>query len=382
MPDYSYATWRRGAIASLAAQIINRRFATIAEDSSAPILSGSVGSWYWHDMAHGVVSVQVREDAVAAAIALMENEVRRFIQCGPTADEMEQVRKQTAANLRQAIARQANRTASQLATAAYEAVKNDQNVMSPEQRLAMWDRLFAILQPEQLPAIMAPYFAKEERHHSLEITTMLELDQATVAAAFADAQEQEVTPPAQKESKPWPYVVAESTNAQNRLPPLISAMTMSCTLPLMPMSLSSIAWRAHKSPKKCSSPCASPINPAPQVRPCAVSPAPAFSPAAPPSPMTLASTGTTSVRLGVSISDDAVVFSGTALPEEIDQWLAYASGLISDPGWRVDRIDERRTSWLTSMQAQVNDLATRSRDLFMEKVTAGEATAPGNHCPG
>ena len=375
MPELSLASWRQSSTASLAAAIINRRFATIAEDSTAPILSGSVGSWWWHNMQHGVVSVQVREEAVTEAVTLMEHEIRRFMTFGPTQDELDLAQKQMLAGLRQAIARQANRSSSQLATSAYQAIKNDQNLMSPEQNLEMWEGLFKTVTPEDVQTVLAPFFAAQERHHSIEITTMLEIDPATVEAAFVTARQVDVTPPAAKTAKEWPYVATEESKAPENVQTtdlgdgnILHSATFANGVVLntisrdeKPQEVQLTVRLAHK----------------PGVASTALRNLTSSSFLARGTGALSANDigkhlGTTSVRLGVNVTDDAIIFSGTALPAEVDQWLAYAAGLITDPGWRQDRIEERRTSWLTSMKAQVNDLATRSRDLFVAKVTSGE----------
>ncbi|TVR39965.1 MAG: insulinase family protein [Planctomycetota bacterium] len=373
-PPPGLERWRDEVHASLGATVLSRRLADLAEDPTGPILGGSVGQWWWHGMLHGAASVQVRESAVAKAVELVHTELRRFLAHGLSAEELELALAEYTGRARSAVATAGSRSSSQLAVSAYQAIKNDENLLSPEQQLLLIEDIAAAVDPEQVMAAFRAAFEPGESRRTIEITTALEVDAVAVLAAFTRAEAAEVEPLLASDLPPWPYALAPADGG--------GALLAEQDLP---DGGTLISWRydnglvAHVLPRQ-----QRPGELLVQLR-LARQPGSADSAIRRLASRSFLARGTVqlraseirrhlarqaSVRMSVNVGDDAIVFQGSSVAEELPMWLSYASGLIGDPGWRDERIEEALVSWLTALRANRNDLAAQV-DLRWNHLTTG-----------
>ncbi|TVR11772.1 MAG: insulinase family protein [Planctomycetota bacterium] len=355
----SQERWRRDTIHRLAAGVLSNRLSDISERADAPILSGSAGVWWWHDLRHGAVSVQVREQQVAAAAALMIEELRRFLLYGPSAAEVQQASAQALSRARQAVATADSRSSAQLTVAAYQAVKDNHNLMSPEQYQGLLQSLLADIEPEELRVAVHDIFKGTDVHHSVEVTTAHDIDETVLASAVEAAWQAVIDPSPDEELPDWPYALAqeipEYTVEERSLGIRTATFANNAVLNIMPREEHAqqvlLQIRIGREPG-----------------------------AAPEGVRRLAErsflrrgTGAlrqsqirqhlvgSSVELSVSITDDAVLMSGSSLPEDVERWLVYAAALIDDPGWREDIIEQQLRSWQDQLRAAERDLQAQMR---------------------
>ncbi|MBA3845970.1 MAG: insulinase family protein, partial [Planctomycetes bacterium] len=127
--------YRRARLhATMAEQVLSRRLSEIAEkDPQGPLLSSSAYSYHWLDLLHAGLHAQVRPGKALAGVPVVENELRRMIEHGPTASELTVVKSNLRSALEQGVATAQNRPNNALAGALYSSVDDDEVFMSPAQ---------------------------------------------------------------------------------------------------------------------------------------------------------------------------------------------------------------------------------------------------------
>ena len=115
-------------------RILDRRLTEYAErNPDGPLISGDASASRWLDLRIAEVSADVRPGSLDAAVAVIEQELRRFLRFGPTAAELAVVRADVRTALDAHVAQRANRPNSALASQLYDAVFEGDVVLSPEQ---------------------------------------------------------------------------------------------------------------------------------------------------------------------------------------------------------------------------------------------------------
>jgi zinc protease len=125
---------RRLLAMSLAEQILNRRLADIVERNPAgAIFQGNCSSDHWLNLAQAFIEVEVQSGKAHEAVALVEQELRRFTTHGPSTSELAVAKAEYLGVLDENVARRKTRTNAQLAEKLYSMVQDDLVFRSPQQ---------------------------------------------------------------------------------------------------------------------------------------------------------------------------------------------------------------------------------------------------------
>jgi zinc protease len=117
----------------LAHAILNRRFERLAKKEDATIISGSASRSAMFNFAEiGSIDVTAKNDDWKSAVAVMEQEYRRALEFGFTADELDEAKANLLNAYEQQLKAEATRKSDALATAIAQSI-NDQSVLSSAQ---------------------------------------------------------------------------------------------------------------------------------------------------------------------------------------------------------------------------------------------------------
>ena len=114
--------------------IMNRRLQDYVEDhTDGPVLSGGLSIYDRYGVDIAAISVQPKPGQILESMAVLEQELRRFRQFGPSKSELDIAIANIKAGLEQAVARKNTRNNKRLATSLYTAVKYGTVFQTPEQ---------------------------------------------------------------------------------------------------------------------------------------------------------------------------------------------------------------------------------------------------------
>ncbi|GAA4011056.1 M16 family metallopeptidase [Sphingomonas humi] len=204
-PD-SIAGRTRDLEEQLAAAILNRRLEKLAQsDGNPPFVSARVGSSELEETA-GTTSLigQARLGDWRSTLTAIEQEQRRLVQHGVTADEVERELTGLKAALEAGVAGAATRTSSSLAEAIVGSVDNDTVVTSPADRLAFYKAVAPTLDPASVGAAAKRLFEGSGPLVYLTLPRPAATKEMLLAALDA-SRKVAVSAPAAQARIAWPY---------------------------------------------------------------------------------------------------------------------------------------------------------------------------------
>ena len=154
------AEFRRQLLIALGTAVLDRRFALIANAPNAPIISGNADTSDFFDVASQAnVTLQAKEGATGWQDALRtgENEVRRLVEHGVTQAELKEQLANFATRYRTAAEQAATRRSPALAEAILATVQQQDILVTPATRYA----LFQAFTPEITPAAVSAAVARQ-----------------------------------------------------------------------------------------------------------------------------------------------------------------------------------------------------------------------------
>lgn len=204
-PD-SAAARTRDLEEQLAAAILNRRLEKLAQgEGKPPFVSARVSSSGLEETADTTtLSAQARLGDWRAALVALDQEQRRIVQHGVTADELERELTGVKASLEAGVASAATRTSAALAESLVAAVDNETVVTSPADRLAYYNEVAPSLTPERIGAAARRLFAGSGPLLYLTLPRPGPTKE-TLLAAYSASRAVAVTAPVALARVAWPY---------------------------------------------------------------------------------------------------------------------------------------------------------------------------------
>ncbi len=353
-PHDSAALRREQLIQALGERILSHRFRDlIAKHADGPLIEAGAESYQWLDLFHAGVQAKLRAGGAFEAVAVMEQEVRRFLQYGPTAGELAVVRREFAAELDEAVAHTANRSNAALADALYRTVRDDEVFLSPQQER---DLLLPLLDAADAPAVQRVWAQTcPDGHLALVVTGADDLGPGAedkLAAAFKASQAVKVEPPLQRKAVAWAYATRPPAGAWR-------GGHDDLALGVWPGELGNrVAVRLKRTdykPNEVLVQCRIAIPAAPHQAGLREFAERAFLAGAlgrhSADELRDVLAGSSVHLGGPRFDEDGFSFSASCLPKELELCLQELRAYITDPGWRADGEQIAKAEWRQQLQS-------------------------------
>jgi zinc protease len=208
-PDRSADTigkQRRQLVDQLGLAVLNRRFSALARGAQPPFLGASAGRYDQNQAADVTLVNTVSETSRwREALAAIEQEQRRAAQFGVRQDELDREIVETRANLRAAAEGGATRRPAELADEIIGSLSEHDVVTSPQQDLALFERLVKGIKAPEVSAALQRSFKGAGPLIFVSTPKPIEGGEATVLSAYRAAHAEPVRPPAASARIAWPY---------------------------------------------------------------------------------------------------------------------------------------------------------------------------------
>ena len=354
-------------LSDIADHILSLRLSKyIAAHPGAALLDAEAQTYQFLDIFHVGVQAKSRPGQSLAALAVIEQEVRRMREHGPTTAEVASAVALFSSRWDEAVAKAGNRTNATLANAMYQAVKFDSAFMSPEQQRDVMKTLLAKVEPASvLSAFRVGWdtgntFASVTGADDLggdaerQVRAALKLSQSvavtapipTAVASWAYGKRPALVPlsaTAEAERKrkvevfaklgihldavgPIDAVVKRTTFKPNEV--LIQAR-FSLPMETRPAGWSELVQRAFLSGGLGKHPAED---------------------------LTEVLAGSSAKFSVVGFDENSVVFSGSCLPKDLETCIQMMVAQWTDPGWRSEAETRAKSEWRDEQKAMASNL--------------------------
>ncbi|WP_300975080.1 pitrilysin family protein [Sphingomonas sp. LHG3406-1] len=190
----------------IAGAVLNRRLEKLAQrDDRPPFVSAGVGTSKMEETAETTaISAQARLGDWKSALAAIDQEQRRLVQFGITADELEREMTGVRAALQAGVASAATRSSNALAESLVGAVDRQSVVTSPADRLAFFETIAPRLTPESIHVAAKRMFSGSGPLLYMTLPRPAATREALLAA-YDQSRKVAVTAPAAQARVAWPY---------------------------------------------------------------------------------------------------------------------------------------------------------------------------------
>lgn len=181
----------------LALRMLNRRFSVLAKQEGAPFMSGQVGATeQFNFFSNASVELTCKPDQWRAALSVGEQELRRALEHGFQAPELQEAVAAVRNSLEQAVRAAATRRSDGLANGILGAVLDDEVIMHPEARLALYGpALERITVDDCLAALRHTWAPEIGRRIFITGNLTLEQPEQQIVAAYEASRAIAVTAP-------------------------------------------------------------------------------------------------------------------------------------------------------------------------------------------
>ena len=370
-PD-SKAKRKEEMIGNLALAVLNRRFVRLVRSEHPPFLSASA---YHGDVLHSadVTSVQTTANPGdwRGALATADTEVRRLVQYGVSADELNVEIDAYRASLKASVQGEATRGTPATADDIAETVDSPEVETSPTEDLALFEEDVRGLTPTDVDAAIKRLFSGSGPLTLVATETPVAGGDAAVAKAFAEIQAQPVAAPTAEAALSWPYASfgARGKVAERReiadLGVTFVRFANGVRLTIMPTKFKAdeiiVEARIGRGRLELPSDKITPIW--------------AASAAFPEGGLEALDTQAVDqvlhakiLKHDFTVADDAFVLSGTTRREDLGAQMQLLTAYVADPGWRPQAFQRMLTaapSLLDQLDATPNGVLTRDLSRLM-----------------
>jgi zinc protease len=369
LPDLSLdskAKRRAEMIDNLALAVLNRRLSKLVRSDNPPFLGASA---YRDDAFHSAdvttLQAQTKPGGWQDALAAADQEVRRLIQYGVSADELATEVDAYRAAFKSGAEGEATRNTPAVADDIVATVGTPEVETSPSEDLALFEEDVHGLTPADISGALKSVFGGSGPLTLVASAEPVDGGQAAVAQAFAKIDAQPVAPPTAQAALSWPYdnLGAPGQVAERReiadLGVTFVRFANGVRLTVMPTKFKTdeilVAARVGRG-----------LLDLPSDRP---------------TPRWAAAAGFPEGGLegidsqdidqvlrskilgrGFGVGDDAFVLSGTTQPEDLDTQLQLLAAYVAHPGWRPQGFDRMQTlapTLLEQLKATPNGVLAR-----------------------
>ena len=204
-PD-TRATRAREMPLEVAHAMLGRRFARLAMQDGSPIAEGSAGRGVWfRHVEFGAVEVTAADDRWQDALPVLEQEFRRALEHGFTADEFEEARAELLNSLQQEVNRAPSRTSDRLATELVRTVNTGKVMSAPATDLEVASPILAGLDAAACHAAFRAFWQPAGLHLVLTTKEPPQGGAARLAEVHAASRAREVSPPSARTRAEFAY---------------------------------------------------------------------------------------------------------------------------------------------------------------------------------
>jgi zinc protease len=204
-PDTA-AKERREVMENLGIAVLNRRLDRLARSEHPPFIrAGASFQNLFHSDKIAVVEAVSTPDGWRASVDAAEEEVRRLVDFGVGARELDREVTETRASLRNAVAGAATRLTPTLASGLVDAVDENEVFTAPSTDLALFEEAVKSLKAASVNSAARAVFAGAGPLVELATPDPIDGGEAALAAEFSKAQSASLSPPAEEAAIAWPY---------------------------------------------------------------------------------------------------------------------------------------------------------------------------------
>ncbi len=363
------ADYRRGRLlAAMVEQVLSRRLSEIAErDPQGPLLSSAAYSYPWLDLFHAGVQAQVRPGQALAGLPVIEHELRRMIEHGPTASELSVVKANLRSGLEQGVAQAQNRPNAALAGALYSSVDDDEVFMTPAQARDLMLPWIETATADDLRLAIAETWSTGHRLLAVLGQDDLGADgEAALRQAWTDAIATPVAAPAAQDSLSWAYGVKPEAGAiiadavvTHGIRQVTFANRASASLKRTDFKPGEVLVRVR-------------LQIAPEPRQAGIGELLGRAYIAGGlgrhslQDLREVLAGTSAKVSGPDVDEDGVQFGGGCLPKDLEMCLQQVRAWLTDPGWRPEAEAQAKAGWLDELRSLETNLDGRVGRRFNE----------------
>lgn len=191
---------------NLAFAVLNRRFARLVEAGAAPFTDAGAGDG---EILRSAEITSVNASPIpgreAESVRVVEQEVRRAVQYGVLQPELDREIAQTRSGLQAAVAGAATRRSAALASAFAQSVDQNDVILSPAQRLALFEEAVKGFTAAQAGEALKGRFEGSGPLVFATSPTPISGGDKALAAAVTESRKMAVAPPVAIQAKAWAY---------------------------------------------------------------------------------------------------------------------------------------------------------------------------------
>lgn len=186
--------------------VIRRRLAILAKAEGAPFNSGTVSHYDWLGFARvAEVGLACPPEKWAEALRVAETELRRALEFGFAAGELDEARANFLEAYRNAAATAPTRKNDELADALVESLEGGEVFTSPAWEYEWAQEAVPAVTAEEALAALRAHWPAHTRLVAVSGNVGAGVDEAAVLAALAAAGREAVAAPVEEATKPWAY---------------------------------------------------------------------------------------------------------------------------------------------------------------------------------
>jgi zinc protease len=357
LPPDSAEERRQDLLRDLADTILGQRFRKlVASHPDGALIEAGSETFQWLDVFHTGIQAKSRPGRSLEALAIVEQELRRFLEHGPTAGELRIAAAETTAHLDEAVAKAANRTNATLANAFCHTIKLSRAVLSPEQERALLAPMLAASTPAQVLATARAGWATGNRVVTITGADDLGADaEPRIREAYLASGRIAVAAPAEETVAAWAYgkrpqgawapmAVAAPAGVHQELVDQVAVVVRHTTFkPNEVLVLVRLTIPVETRPAGWSELVERAYLAGGLGRHSAEE-------------LTEVLAGS-SVRLGPPrFDDDGVVFAASCLPKELELCAQELMAYLTDAGWRAEAETRAKSAWRDELVAADSNL--------------------------
>ncbi len=382
-PRDSLATRTQDLLGDVADHVLTQRLRKfIAAHPAGALLEAGAENYQWLDVFHVGAQGKARPGQSLAALAVIEQEVRRMREHGPTAAELASTVAIFVSNHEEAAAKAGNRTNATLTTALYRAVKFDLAVLTPAQER---DLLVPVLKQATTAEVLAAFRAGwDSGNLVVAVSGVDDLGsdaERQVRAAFKASQAVVVAAPVQAEVAAWGYsarptVAPLPASAEAERKRKIEVFAKRGIHLDVAGAVDVVVKRTTFKPNEVLVQARFALPPDPRPAGWSELVSRAFLAgglgrhAAEDLAEVLA--GSSARMSPPRFDEDSVVFSAACLPKDLELCLQRLTAQVTDPGWRAEAETRAKAEWRDELHALVSNLDQQVSRRFQALVVHDE----------
>ena len=193
-PADTLANWRDGLIRSLAVAAFNRRIERLANAPGSVLLGGGMADGETRDAALGTsLAIAAKDGAWKDALLASEQELRRALDHGFTAAELDLQRADVIGRLKASVQQANARTSQSLASAILQIVGEPDFITTPAYGLAWYERVAPTVTPTEVDAAFRALWSQSAP--LIHVSGKQPVATEALAAAYADSRKIAVAAP-------------------------------------------------------------------------------------------------------------------------------------------------------------------------------------------